>query len=88
MPDRWSGADADHAFRIGQKCNILTNQFICRGTTEERIDMLIESKLELAKQLLGRGGEINLTELGEGHSVEPVAMATEFLVVLSDPART
>ena len=67
---------------------MLVNKFICRGAIEERIDMLIESKREMAGQLLSGGGEINLTELGEGHSVEPVAMATEFLVVLSDPART
>ncbi|MDR0275641.1 MAG: DEAD/DEAH box helicase [Burkholderiaceae bacterium] len=68
--DRWwnpavENQATDRAFRIGQKRNVLVHKLICRGTIEERIDTLIESKREMAEQLLGSGGEINLTELGD-----------------------
>ncbi|MDR2155497.1 MAG: DEAD/DEAH box helicase, partial [Burkholderiaceae bacterium] len=77
--DRWwnpavENQATDRAFRIGQKRNVLVNKFICRGTIEERIDALIESKRELAEQLLGGGGEINLTELGDRELMELVRL--------------
>ncbi|MCW2274381.1 ATP-dependent helicase [Rhodoblastus acidophilus] len=66
--DRWwnpavENQATDRAFRIGQKRNVLVHKFICRGTIEERIDALIESKMRMADDLLHGGGEINLTEL-------------------------
>ncbi|MDR2213000.1 MAG: DEAD/DEAH box helicase [Pseudomonadales bacterium] len=77
--DRWwnpavENQATDRAFRIGQKRNVLVNKFICRGTIEERIDMLIESKRELAEQLLGGGAEINLTELGDRELLDLVRL--------------
>jgi non-specific serine/threonine protein kinase len=77
--DRWwnpavENQATDRAFRIGQKRNVLVNKFICRGTIEERIDMLIESKREMAEQLLGGGGEINLTELGDRELLDLVRL--------------
>jgi SNF2 family DNA or RNA helicase len=45
----------DRAFRIGQKRNVLVHKFVCRGTVEERIDELIESKRALADQLVEGG---------------------------------
>jgi non-specific serine/threonine protein kinase len=69
--DRWwnpavENQATDRAFRIGQKRNVLVHKFVCRGTVEERIDELIESKRQLADQLLaGGGGEINLTEMND-----------------------
>jgi superfamily II DNA or RNA helicase len=66
--DRWwnpavENQATDRAFRIGQRKNVLVHKFVCRGTVEEKIDTLIESKKELAAALLGNGGEINLTEM-------------------------
>jgi len=66
--DRWwnpavETQATDRAFRIGQRKNVLVHKFVCRGTVEEKIDTLIESKKELAAALLGNGGEINLTEM-------------------------
>ena len=66
--DRWwnpavENQATDRAFRIGQKRNVLVHKFICRGTIEERIDSLIESKTRMADDMLRGGGEINLTEL-------------------------
>jgi non-specific serine/threonine protein kinase len=66
--DRWwnpavENQATDRAFRIGQKRNVLVHKFVCRGTIEERIDELIESKRQMAEDMLSGGGEINLTEL-------------------------
>ncbi len=68
--DRWwnpavENQATDRAFRIGQKRNVLVHKLVCRGTIEERIDALIESKRQMAEELLSGGGEINLTELGD-----------------------
>jgi len=68
--DRWwnpavENQATDRAFRIGQKRNVLVHKFVCRGTIEERIDQLIESKRRMADDMLAGGGEINLTELGD-----------------------
>ena len=68
--DRWwnpavENQATDRAFRIGQKRNVLVHKFVCRGTIEERIDVLIESKRQLAQDVLSGGGEINLTELSD-----------------------
>ncbi|MEI8045627.1 MAG: C-terminal helicase domain-containing protein, partial [Verrucomicrobiota bacterium] len=56
--DRWwnpavENQATDRAFRIGQKRNVLVHKFVCRGTLEERIDELIESKTQLADEVLG-----------------------------------
>ena len=51
--DRWwnpavENQATDRAFRIGQTKNVLVHKFVCRGTVEEKIDELIESKRQLA----------------------------------------
>jgi len=66
--DRWwnpavESQATDRAFRIGQKQNVLVHKFVCRGTVEEKIDALIESKRGLSSDLLDGSAEINLTEL-------------------------
>src|SRR5205823_2734770 len=42
--------------------------FICRGTVEEKIDALIESKIGLSSELLAGAGEMNLTEMQNSKS--------------------
>jgi non-specific serine/threonine protein kinase len=66
--DRWwnpavENQATDRAFRIGQKRNVLVHKFVCRGTVEERIDAMIESKKALADRLLQQEGETLLTEM-------------------------
>jgi len=66
--DRWwnpavENQATDRAFRVGQKKNVLVHKFICRGTVEEKIDALIDSKQDLSDELLTGGDEINLTEM-------------------------
>jgi non-specific serine/threonine protein kinase len=77
--DRWwnpavENQATDRAFRIGQTKNVLVHKFVCRGTVEEKIDELIESKKQLSKELLEGGGEMNLTELGDDELLRLVAL--------------
>jgi superfamily II DNA or RNA helicase len=78
--DRWwnpavENQATDRAFRIGQKRNVLVHKFVCRGTIEERIDQMIESKKQIALDVLsGSAGEINLTELGDGELMNLVRL--------------
>ena len=77
--DRWwnpavENQATDRAFRIGQKKNVLVHKFVCRGTVEEKIDRLIESKQGLSDELLTGGAEINLTEMGNEDIMRLVAL--------------
>ena len=67
--DRWwnpavENQATDRAFRIGQKKNVMVHKLVCQKTIEERIDNIIESKKELAANVMGSGGESWITELG------------------------
>jgi len=77
--DRWwnpavENQATDRAFRIGQTKNVLVHKFVCRGTVEEKIDELIESKQHLSKELLEGGAELNLTELRDEELLKLVAL--------------
>lgn len=77
--DRWwnpavENQATDRAFRIGQKRNVLVHKFVCRGTVEEKIDALIESKKGLSEELLAGSGEVNLTEMSNDALLQLVAL--------------
>ena len=77
--DRWwnpavENQATDRAFRIGQKKNVLVHKFVCRGTVEENIDRLIESKGQLSKDLLEGGAEMLLTEMKDEELLKLVAL--------------
>jgi len=77
--DRWwnpavENQATDRAFRIGQKKNVLVHKFVCRGTVEEKIDELIESKRQLSRDLLEGGAEIALTEMKDEELLKLVAL--------------
>jgi superfamily II DNA or RNA helicase len=77
--DRWwnpavENQATDRAFRIGQKKNVLVHKFICRGTVEEKIDALIDSKQGLFDELLTGGDEINLTEMTNDEIIRMVSL--------------
>ena len=66
--DRWwnpavENQATDRAFRIGQTKNVLVHKFVCRGTVEDKIDQMIESKQQLAGDFLSGGAEAVLTEM-------------------------
>jgi SNF2 family DNA or RNA helicase len=65
--DRWwnpavEDQATDRAFRIGQTKNVLVHKFVCLGTLEERIDVMLGEKKALAESVIG-GGENWLTEM-------------------------
>jgi non-specific serine/threonine protein kinase len=77
--DRWwnpavENQATDRAFRIGQTKNVLVHKFVCRGTVEEKIDELIESKRQLSEQLLEKGADLLLTELNDDELLKLVAL--------------
>jgi len=77
--DRWwnpavENQATDRAFRIGQSRNVLVHKFVCRGTVEEKIDALIESKKKLSAELLEGGAELDLTALGDAELLDLVAL--------------
>ncbi|CAN5148875.1 DEAD/DEAH box helicase [soil metagenome] len=77
--DRWwnpavENQATDRAFRIGQTKNVLVHKFICRGTVEEKIDRLIESKTRLSSELLEGGAELNLSELNDDELIRLVSL--------------
>jgi non-specific serine/threonine protein kinase len=78
--DRWwnpavENQATDRAFRIGQKKNVLVHKFVCRGTVEDRIDALIESKQQLVNDVLeGGSGELLLTEMSNRQLLDLVRL--------------
>src|SRR5262249_40815497 len=77
--DRWwnpavEDQATDRAFRIGQKKNVLVHKFVCRGTVEEKIEALIEGKQQMAREVLGAGGEALLTEMSDAELLRVVSL--------------
>ncbi|MBL1275691.1 MAG: DEAD/DEAH box helicase [Ectothiorhodospiraceae bacterium] len=80
--DRWwnpavENQATDRAFRIGQKNNVLVHKFVCQGTIEEKIDLLISEKTNLAKDLLEGGAETLLTEMDNDALINLVSLDIE-----------
>jgi SNF2 family DNA or RNA helicase len=72
--DRWwnpavENQATDRAYRIGQTRTVQVHKFVIRGTLEERIDQMIESKTELAENIIGAGenwlADLNTDQLRE-----------------------
>jgi non-specific serine/threonine protein kinase len=77
--DRWwnpavEDQATDRAFRIGQRRNVLVHAFSCRGTIEDKIDAMLESKRQLAQELLSGGPEKALTELDADELLKLVSL--------------
>ncbi len=77
--DRWwnpavENQATDRAYRIGQQRNVLVHKFVCRGTVEDRIDKLIESKQKLVKDVLEGGAELLLTEMSDRELLDLVKL--------------
>ena len=63
----------DRAYRIGQKKNVQVHVFCCRGTLEEKVDALVQSKKAIAGSIIG-SGERWLTELDNKEIGELIAL--------------
>jgi non-specific serine/threonine protein kinase len=66
--DRWwnpavENQATDRAFRIGQKKNVIVHKFLTKGTVEERIDMMLEEKSKLSKDVIPGTTEAWITEM-------------------------
>lgn len=66
--DRWwnpavENQATDRAFRIGQTKDVMVHKLVSQGTIEEKIDAMIESKKELAENVIGSGTEKWITDL-------------------------
>ena len=77
--DRWwnpavENQATDRAYRIGQQRNVLVHKFICRGTIEDRIDQMIESKQQLVTDVLEGGAELKLTEMSDRELLDLVQL--------------
>jgi non-specific serine/threonine protein kinase len=77
--DRWwnpavENQATDRAFRIGQTKNVLVHKFVCRGTVEEKIDDMIESKRHLSSELLEGDAGLLLTELNDKELLDLVSL--------------
>jgi len=67
--DRWwnpavEKQATDRAYRIGQVKDVKVYKFICKGTIEEKIEQILNSKLELANDLIS-AGETWITNLSD-----------------------
>jgi non-specific serine/threonine protein kinase len=66
--DRWwnpatENQATDRAFRIGQTKNVFVHKLVCKGTIEEKIDLMIEDKKALAEELVAESDESWITSL-------------------------
>jgi non-specific serine/threonine protein kinase len=77
--DRWwnpavENQATDRAFRIGQKKNVLVHKFICRGTIEEKIDSLLNTKKSLSSEIMEQDNEVVLTEISDAELLNIVTL--------------
>jgi superfamily II DNA or RNA helicase len=77
--DRWwnpavENQATDRAYRIGQTKNVLVHKFTCRGTVEEKIDALIQSKVALAHGVIETSAEKLLTDMTNEELMELMRM--------------
>jgi len=77
--DRWwnpavEDQATDRAFRIGQLRNVLVHKFVTKGTLEERIDDLIQSKKQISREIFDDSGELNLTEMSNDQLLQFISL--------------
>ena len=76
--DRWwnpavENQATDRAYRIGQEHDVSVYKLISKGTIEEKINDIIEGKLQLASAVVGTG-EAWISELSDDELLQLVAM--------------
>jgi len=77
--DRWwnpavENQATDRAFRIGQHRNVVVHKLICKGTIEDKIDLMLEEKASLANNLLEGAAQAGFTEMTDEQLLETVAL--------------
>jgi SNF2 family DNA or RNA helicase len=79
--DRWwnpavEDQATDRAYRIGQKSVVNVYKFISKGTVEEKIDLLLEEKKDLADKIITSTGESWISEL-DGEKLKEILLLSE-----------
>ena len=79
--DRWwnpavEDQATDRAYRIGQKSIVNVYKFISKGTVEEKIDLLLEEKKDLADKIITTTGESWISEL-DGEKLKEILILNE-----------
>lgn len=79
--DRWwnpavENQATDRAFRIGQRRDVQVRKLVCVGTLEEKIDLMIATKQELADLAVG-SGESWVTEMSTEQLSDLLALGDE-----------
>jgi SNF2-related domain/SNF2 Helicase protein/Helicase conserved C-terminal domain len=80
--DRWwnpavEDQATDRAFRIGQQKHVQVRKLMCVGTLEERIDVLIAQKKDLADRIVGSSSEAWITELDSAQLRDLVVLSAD-----------
>jgi non-specific serine/threonine protein kinase len=78
--DRWwnpavENQATDRAFRIGQQKNVIVHKFITKGTIEEKIDLIIESKNRLSQDIIPDKQESWITEMDNKQLLDLFALS-------------
>ena len=60
--------------RHGQHRNVLVRKFVTSGTIEEKIELMLTEKRQLADELIDGDGEVGLTELPDDELLDLVRL--------------
>ena len=60
--------------RLGQHRNVLVRKFVTSGTIEEKIELMLTEKRQLADELIDGDGEVGLTELPDDELLDLVRL--------------
>ncbi len=78
--DRWwnpavENQATDRVFRIGQKKNVIVHKFLTKATVEERIDIMLEEKAKLSRDIVASTGDAWITEMKNDELVDLFKLA-------------
>lgn len=77
--DRWwnpavENQATDRVFRIGQTRGVMVHKFVCQGTIEERIDMMIDDKKGLSQDVIEGTQDFKFTELSNDELMDMISL--------------
>jgi superfamily II DNA or RNA helicase len=88
--DRWwnpavEDQATDRAYRIGQTRAVQVHKLVCAGSVEEKIEVLLDKKRDLAAQVVG-SGEAWITELGADELRELFSLSSSAAIIDAEDA--